>query len=525
MNRNNKDIFQENLLDIQAKAESLGIETKTGFPKNSNAKKLCVGIPVSFFKRYKIFPFDEQGEIIRVAVCDLSTIRPLEYLGTSLRRDIQPVLMSRELILEAINGFEQDTLDESKEVIKDIGKISGSSILLSSAKRNDLLDIASQPPIIKLVNIILFEAIKARATDIHIQPEGETISVRYRVDGVLNEALTPPIENHNAIISRIKVMAGMNVTERRLPQDGRISFHLGVRQIEVRVSTIPTIHGERVVMRILDKDNLLLQLEELGMQDYVISFIKQLILRPNGLLFIAGPTGSGKTTTLYAALSKISHTDRNIVTIEEPVEYRLDGLSQIQVKPDIGMTFATGLRSVLRQDPDVVMVGEVRDSETARIAVQASITGHLVLSTVHTATAVEALTRLFDLGVERYMVQSSLSGVIAQRLVRTNCTHCLEKTKPSLTLLNELGWEEGMNAEFMKGKGCSECLGTGYKGRTGIFEGLIIDDKIRSAISETLGIKEIMTIMIKRNYSDLKMSGLKKVCTGQTTVDEVLRVL
>ncbi|MDP8219046.1 MAG: ATPase, T2SS/T4P/T4SS family [Candidatus Theseobacter exili] len=525
MNRNNKDIFQENLLEIQAEAESLGIETKTGFPENSNIKKLCADIPVSFFIRYKIFPFDEKGEIIRVAVCDLSTIRPLEYLGTSLRRDIQPVLMSRELILEAINGFEQDTLDESKEVIKDIGKTSGSSILLSSAQRNDLLDIASQPPIIKLVNIILFEAIKARATDIHIQPEGETISVRYRVDGVLNEALTPPIESHNAIISRIKVMAGMNVTERRLPQDGRISFHLGVRQIEVRVSIIPTIHGERVVMRILDKDNLLLQLEELGMQDYVISFIKQLILRPNGLLFIAGPTGSGKTTTLYAALSKISHTDRNIVTIEEPVEYRLDGLSQIQVKPDIGMTFAAGLRSVLRQDPDVVMVGEVRDSETARIAVQASITGHLVLSTVHTATAVEALSRLFDLGVERYMVQSSISGVIAQRLVRTNCKHCLEKTKPSLALLKEIGWEEGMNAEFMKGKGCPECLGTGYKGRTGIFEGLIIDDKVRSAISETLGIKEITTILNKRNYSDLKMSGLEKVCTGQTTVDEVLRVL
>ncbi|MDY6845411.1 MAG: type II secretion system ATPase GspE, partial [Thermodesulfobacteriota bacterium] len=388
------------------------------------------------------------------------------------------------------------------------------------------LDATSEAPVIRLVNMVLSQAVKSRASDIHIEPYQKELNVRYRIDGVLYNILKPPRRYQSAIISRIKVMAKMNIAEKRLPQDGRIEIKIGDKAIDIRVSTVPTTFGERVVMRLLDKTSVLLNLDDIGLSIDVLKIINSLILGSHGIILVTGPTGSGKTTTLYAALSKINSPDKNIITIEDPVEYQLNGIGQIQVNTKIDLTFANGLRSIVRQDPDVILVGEIRDTETAEIAVHAALTGHLVFSTLHTNDAAGAITRLIDMGIEPFLVSSSVTAILAQRLVRVICKHCREPYFPVAKSFKEIGIDpKKLNGKpVYRGKGCSECFYTGYKGRTGIFEVLIIDNTIRSAILKTSDSDTIKKKGTKAGMLTLRQDGAGKVIEGITTIEEILRV-
>lgn len=389
-------------------------------------------------------------------------------------------------------------------------------------RTSDLLDSTDDAPIIRLINGVLQEAIRSRASDIHIEPYEERLSVRFRIDGTLSEALSLPARLAPALVSRVKVMSRLDIAQKRIPQDGRFSLNLGERAIDLRVSTLPSRHGERVVMRILEKDSQRLALEDLGMGEDVLGNFSNALARPNGIILVTGPTGSGKTTSLYAALSRLNDGTRNILTVEDPVEYALDGIGQTQVNTAVGMSFAAGLRAILRQDPDVVMIGEIRDPETAEIAVQAALTGHLVLSTVHTNSAVASVARLRDMGVEPFLLSSTLTALVAQRLVRRLCDHCKEAYTPSAAECAELGLKRGKYT-FYKSVGCPECGGVGYKGRLGIYEIVPVDETLRGLIHEGASETELATkAFAKRN--NLIADGASAVLSGVTSADEVLRV-
>jgi len=390
----------------------------------------------------------------------------------------------------------------------------------------DLLDIASKAPVIKLVNLIIFEAVKARASDIHIEPYEKELRVRYRIDGVLYESISPPKQYQAAITSRVKIMANLNIAEKRLPQDGRIKIKITDREIDIRVSVIPVTFGERIVLRLLDRSSQLFTLSDLGFMPEKLSAFNRLIKLSHGIILVTGPTGSGKTTTLYAALHEINSAAKNIITIEDPVEYQLPNMGQIQVNPKINLTFANGLRSILRQDPDIVLVGEMRDHETAEIAIQASLTGHLVFSTLHTNDSAGAVTRLIDMGIEPYLVASSVVGIMAQRLVRRVCPHCRESYRPSEEVLKEIGLSGSdiLEEKLYQGKGCEKCFHSGYLGRSAIFEILIIDDDIRRMILEKRDSGMIKKTALKKGMHTLRMDGAQKVVTGDTTIEEVVRV-
>jgi general secretion pathway protein E len=391
----------------------------------------------------------------------------------------------------------------------------------------DLLDADDEAPIIRLVNALIFQAAKDGASDIHIEPFERNTSVRFRVDGMLLEVLNPPRRVHAALASRIKVMAAMNIAEKRLPQDGGIRTRVAGRDIDVRVSTLPTAFGERVVMRLLDRGTTLMGLEDLGISGRSLEALRRLIHQSHGIILVTGPTGSGKTTTLYAALSEINSPEKNIITIEDPVEYQLAGVGQIQVNPKIELSFAAGLRSVLRQDPDVIMVGEIRDAETARISIQAALTGHLVLSTLHTNDSFSAVTRLLDMGVEPFLVSSSVIGILAQRLARRLCRHCSRQVPLAESGLAELGlgYLLGDNRDLrIAGNGCDQCRNTGYRGRTAIQELLLIDDTVRAQIMQRADAATIREISVARGMSTLRDDGADKVRRGVTSVSEVLRV-
>ena len=389
-------------------------------------------------------------------------------------------------------------------------------------RTSDLLDSQDDAPVIKLINGILQEAIRSRASDIHIEPYEQRLSVRFRIDGTLREMLSLPARLASLLVSRVKVMAQLDIAKKRVPQDGRFSLNLGERAIDVRVSTLPARHGERLVMRILEQDQSRLTLPELGMETQVLKAFQSALSRPNGIILVTGPTGSGKTTTLYAALSQLNDGSRNVLTVEDPVEYALDGIGQTQVNSQIGMTFAAGLRAILRQDPDVVMVGEIRDPETAEIAVQASLTGHLVLSTVHTNSAVAAIARLRDMGVEPFLLSSTITALVAQRLVRRLCSNCKTAYTPTSGELAELGLEK-TSAYFYKPKGCSSCQDIGYASRLGIYEIVTLDDKLRSMIHDGASENELSKYAFK-NRKNLLASGADKVLAGETSAEEVLRV-
>jgi general secretion pathway protein E len=398
-----------------------------------------------------------------------------------------------------------------------------SSLMQDSRRIQDLLDADDDAPIIKLINLVFMQALREGTSDIHIEPFENRSLVRFRVDGVLKDVFEPPRALHAALASRIKVMADMDIAEKRLPQDGRIAIRLGGQHIDVRVSTLPTGHGERVVLRLLAKDAERLQLERLGMNPSVLGQMDRLISEPHGILLVTGPTGSGKTTTLYAALSRLDHTALNIMTVEDPIEYDLDGIGQTQVNPRVDMNFARALRSILRQDPDVILVGEIRDLETAQIAVQASLTGHLVIATLHTNDAVSAVTRLKDMGIEPFLLGSSLIGVLAQRLVRKLCPHCKTAYTPSPQEWAALGVSEPPAQAYLA-KGCEQCNQTGYRGRTGLYELMTVDDSLRRLIHDDSGEHLIRQYAAAHGMRLLREDGMRWVVAGETSIEEVLRV-
>tara|TARA_B100000678_G_scaffold291608_1_gene309712 strand:+ start:18870 stop:20381 length:1512 start_codon:yes stop_codon:yes gene_type:complete len=415
-------------------------------------------------------------------------------------------------------GIEEDYQESGLDEREDLA-----SLVEGIPQTADLLDADDDAPIIKLINGLIFEAVKRRASDIHIEPYEDKLSIRYRIDGVLQDVLSPSRRLAPLLVSRIKVMARLDIAEKRMPQDGRISLALGGRSIDVRVSTLPSRYGERVVLRLLDKDQARLSLRDLGMEEASLDVFRELLKSPNGIVLVTGPTGSGKTTTLYSGLSMLNNQTRNILTVEDPIEYGLDGVGQTQVNTKVGLTFAAGLRAILRQDPDVVMVGEIRDLETAEIAVQASLTGHLVLSTVHTNSAIAAVTRLRDMGIEPFLLSSTLRGVLAQRLVRRLCKSCREPYQPDDYELKSLGLAPGTEMTFYREKGCMACSNTGFEGRAGVFELIPIDQTLRRLIHDEASEHEMEAHAFKTSES-LFQNGVQQVREGVTTAQEVLRV-
>ena len=483
-------------------------------------------VPVHFARHHNLIGLEERNGTIRVASCSPLDTHPIDELSGLLDKVVEPVLAPRGEITALINRAYQQKTDLVDEALEDLDEDELAGISKEIERSTDLLDIANKAPIIKLVNMVLFQALKMRASDVHIQPYEEKLQVRFRIDGILYDMMTPPKKIQEAIISRVKIMGKMDIAERRLPQDGRATVKLGDSEVDIRISSVPTNHGERLVMRLLDKGARLYELEELGLEVEDREIVKKLIDASHGIVLVTGPTGSGKTTSLYAALKRINATEYNIMTIEDPIEYHLPGVSQIEVNYKKGLTFATGLRSLVRQDPDIIFVGEIRDEDTAGIAIQASLTGHLVFSTLHTNDAPGAVTRLIDIGVEPYLVASSVVGVVAQRLVRLICKHCKEEVDVTADELKQIGLkqEEVPKMRLWKGRGCPHCLNSGYLDRTAIYEIFTVNDHVRDQIMVKAGVTQIKSEALKRGMRTLRMDGARKVLKGQTTVEEVLRV-
>nr|MBC8247491.1 type II secretion system ATPase GspE [Deltaproteobacteria bacterium] len=439
--------------------------------------------------------------------------------------DFQIVLSTRAAILSAINTVYDQSRDSAEQLVQDIEE-DGGTLISDIEDIKDLLDDTSEAPIIRLVNHIISQSVNARASDIHFEPYKNSFKVRSRIDGILYDLISPPTWVQPVLTSRIKVIAKMNIAEKRLPQDGRFDVRIGDQDIDVRVSTIPTSFGERCVLRLLNKTTVLLKISELGLAAEQLNLIQQLVKSPNGIILVTGPTGSGKTTTLYAVLSAINSPDINIITVEDPVEYQIKGISQIQVNPKIDLTFASGLRSIVRQDPDVILVGEIRDRETAEIAVQSALTGHLVFSTLHTNDAAGAITRLVDIGIEPFLLSSSVNVVVAQRLVRVLCNDCKQSYTPDEMALRTLDdtpahWE---GATVYRPVGCPNCLNTGYKGRIGIFEIMVLEDRLKAHLLKTSDSASIKRQALSLNMVTLRQDGIQKAKDGITSIEEVMRV-
>ena len=489
-------------------------------------------VPINFAKQAKLLPLRMEDAPDRHAVVALSDpldSGAIDSVRLLLEAPVSPVLVPSQAILDCINSVYDRAANEAEQLVDDLEAGDLDTVAHELEEPQDLLDTSDEAPIIRLVNSLLFRAAKERASDIHIEPQEKDICVRFRVDGVLQEVIRPPKRFQNSIASRVKIMGGLNIAEKRLPQDGRIRVKLAGRDIDIRLSTTPTVFGERIVMRLLDKSAVLLDLAEVGMDKGQLAKMESLIHKTHGIVLVTGPTGSGKTTTLYAALSKINRPDLNIMTIEDPVEYQLQGISQTPVNAKIELTFANGLRSFLRQDPDVIMVGEIRDLETAEIAIQASLTGHLVFSTVHTNDAPGAITRLVEMGVEAYLVGSSLVGVLAQRLVRVLCKECREAYLPTPEELREVGLapenaREATGGMLYRPVGCEACNKTGYRGRTGIYEIMLVDDDIRELVVKKVDSGSIKRAAVNHGMHTLMDDGAGKVLRGITSIAEVLSV-
>ena len=479
-----------------------------------------------YLRQYVACPIAVEGSTISVATADptnpvlLDDLR--QSLGQSLGMTVKLCVAPPQAILEAIEAS-YGTSTALQKLVEGIAPTEGDGEREEDV--NQLRDMAFEAPVVRLVNLLIEEAMVAEASDIHIEPFEDSLRVRYRVDGLLYDQEAPPRRLQAALTSRIKIMAEMNIAERRLPQDGRIRVTAaGGRRVDIRVSTVPTIHGESIVMRLLDRSSVFLPFDRLGFAPAAARGFETLIHRPHGIVLVTGPTGSGKTTTLYAALDKINRPDLKIITVEDPVEYQLKGINQIPVRPKIGLSFASGLRHIVRQDPDVIMVGEIRDLETAEIAIQAALTGHLVFSTLHTNDAPGAVTRLQDMGCEPYLVSSVLSGVLAQRLVRRVCQACRAPDHPDPATLLALGVTDVASVELFHGKGCDDCRGTGYRGRTGIYELFRITEEARSLVVRKAPAGEIRRLAVAQGMVTLREDAWAKACAGLTTVEEILRV-
>ncbi|MBI4516049.1 MAG: type II secretion system ATPase GspE [Deltaproteobacteria bacterium] len=511
-----------------ALAEHYGLPFADRLPDNPETVKLISALPINFAKRYQLLPIGVDGDWLTVASADPGNFGPIDDVRLLLRHPVRVLVVPAPVVEAAINRAYDQASGSASELMEGL---EGERLDLLATELEheprDLLEADEEAPIIRLVNSLLFQAVKDRASDIHIEPFERDLAVRFRIDGILYDILSPPKRFQPIITSRVKIMAGLNIAEKRLPQDGRIRIRLAGKDVDIRVSIVPTAFGERVVMRLLDRASTLLQLEDLGLIGNKHDLVDKLIRQTHGIILVTGPTGSGKTTTLYAALSKINTTDKNIITIEDPIEYQLHGVGQIQVNPKIELTFASGLRSVLRQDPDVIMVGEIRDVETAEIAIQAALTGHLVFSTLHTNDSFGAMTRLLDMGIEPFLVSSSVIAVMAQRLVRRVCPDCRVPYVPAVEELRELGIRPDRAAGrtmYRTGSGCAACKQTGYRGRTGIHELLVVDDEIRNLIMKNADAATIRREATGKGMDTLRQDGADKVINGITTIEEILRV-
>jgi type IV pilus assembly protein PilB len=489
---------------------------------------IVVLIPEEMARRHQLIAIDKDEKKLTVAMANPLDVFAHDELKIRLGYDIDSVLSYGEDIDKALDEVFGVT-DEWDNVI---GKIENMQVTVLKEEEKGTSDISvitesEEAPVIALVNLVILRAVKERASDIHIEPFGEdTLRVRYRIDGILHDVMSLPRNLQLAVISRIKIMSDLDIAERRLPQDGRIQVNVGGRNINIRVSILPAVSGENAVLRILDPSSILLELDSLGFSPDILPNFLSLIKKPNGIILVTGPTGSGKSTTLYTTLNLLNSNEKKIMTIEDPVEYRLKGISQVQAKPKIGLTFAAGLRSFLRQDPDIMLVGEIRDKETAEIAVQAALTGHIVLSTLHTNDAPSSVIRLIDMGIESFLISSSVIGVIAQRLVRKICPKCKKEIKITPDMKKILDEFEINSNEITlyKGEGCPYCKDTGYKGRIAIFELMLISENIRDLISKNVTTGKLREAAISEGMCQLRSDGIKKVCEGITTIDEVLRV-
>jgi type IV pilus assembly protein PilB len=515
-------------------------------------------VPEQMARRYQVLPVAKKDRVLTLAMADPLNVFAIDAVRQATGLEVQPVVSREQEVLKAINRYYSIT-SSMERVVKTLddqhtgqdrraqGERRSEVSFDESYQVDELGDMtlirelrsvvgelkAEDAPVIKFVNMMIAQAVREGSSDIHLEPDSDVLRIRYRIDGLLREVLTSPRHLQAGVTSRIKIMANIDIAEKRIPQDGAIQIKVGKKEMDIRVSTLPTVFGEKVVMRLLDKSNVLLGLEESGMAARHVVPFRKLIRRPYGLILVTGPTGSGKSTTLYGALQEINSIDKNIVTVEDPVEYQLPVINQVQVNAKAGVTFASGLRSILRQDPDVIMIGEIRDKETATIAIQAALTGHLVFSTLHTNDAPSAVTRLIDMGVEPFLIASTLSGVVAQRLVRRVCERCKSPYDPPADLLSNLelngaknlglnGEQEGLT--FMRGKGCQECRQTGYARRMGIYELLIMDDHLRAMVIARATSREIQLQAKKTGFMTIREDGLLKAAHGHTTLEEVLRV-
>ena len=519
-----KKITEQELLN--ALALQLDLEVMESIDDEELRFDLVEQLPIQYLKKHEIFPFQSEDGTLRIAVNDPLDLEVLDDLRILFgQNEIRPVLVPAREILSAINRTYGQANDTTEQIMQDLGEEADSQHLFTELEvGEDLLDETSDAPIIKLVNHIFSQAVKSQASDIHIEPYQQHLQVRFRLDGVLHNVLSPPRRLHAAIVSRIKVMARLDIAEKRLPQDGRTEVKIGERLVDVRVSSLPTAFGERVVLRLLEKSGKLLSMEEIGLTAAALAEMKRLLHLSHGIILVTGPTGSGKTTSLYAALSSINSPDKNILTIEDPIEYQLDGIGQMQVNPKINLTFSSGLRSMVRQDPDVILVGEIRDRETADIAIHAALTGHLVFSTLHTNDSASAVTRLTDMGIEPFLVSTAVQAIIAQRLVRLLCTHCKEAYEPEEAQWAELRSSREVTGPIFRADGCEKCLETGYRGRTGIYEFLLLSEAIKGLVLKTSDANQINKVARAEGMASLREDGINKVMEGRTTISEVLRV-
>ncbi len=518
---------------LRALAVQLDVPFLERIADDKVAADLVRQVPIHFAKQFKVMPLGRKGDEIELAVADPLDTTVLDQARLLLKSKVTPVVASPSAIVDAVNSVYEKVSHDAAAIGEELEAREDDNLSQEVEEAPDLIDQAGddEAPIIKLVNWMLKRAVKERASDIHIEPFERDLIVRFRVDGVLKEVIKPPKRFQKAIASRVKIMGQLNIAETRLPQDGRIRIKIAGKDIDIRLSTTPAVWGESIVMRLLDKTAVLLNMADIGFSKPQLDIMESLIQRSHGIVFVTGPTGSGKTTTLYAALNKINQPDLKILTAEDPVEYQMRGVNQVAMNPKIGLTFASALRSFLRQDPDVILVGETRDLETAEIAIQASLTGHLVLSTIHTNDAPSAITRLVDMGVEPFLVASSLVGALGQRLVRTLCKACKKPYQPTREELEEVGIGEKLLAEaggtglLMKPVGCDACNGLGYKGRTGIYEMMLVDDEIRQLILKNVDSNTIKKNAVSKGMVTLREHGAFKVAHGITSTEEVLRVV
>ena len=506
-----------------ALAEQWGLPFLDHIPPHRLDEDLVIGLRFEFLRQRLLLPLTDGDGGVEIVMADPLDVEAFDNVAAVLGRPCARAVAPAAVIEEALTRRHYQQGESAASRLEDLDE---DETLAQSAggAAEDLMDVANRPPIVRLINTMFFQALRARASDIHVEPYEQKLSVRFRIDGVLHERFTPPKQFAAALVSRLKIMADMNIAERRLPQDGRSRVRFGDQEIDIRVSTIPTACGERVVLRLLDKSSERFGLSELGFEPRSQARFERLVRRPHGIFLLTGPTGSGKTTTLYAALSTLNTEERNILTVEDPVEYQIPGVGQMQVQPKIGLNFANSLRHILRQDPDVIMVGEIRDLETAEIAIQAALTGHLVFSTLHTNDSGSAFTRLLDMGIEPYLASSSVIGVMAQRLVRVICEECRTAAEPDESARLLFGPEADRYADRLRrGAGCEACFETGYRGRSGIFELLPVDDEVRELVMTRANAAAVKQAAVDKGMSTLRDDGVRNILAGVTTVDEVLR--